>query len=940
MAFKTLSVLLTANSSGLVSGLARASLSVQSFEKQTARAALNVSDAAKGINVLKIGALGLAAAVAYSVKSAADFQTKMLEVKAVSGANSAQMAQLSAKALQLGKDTVFSASDAADAIGELVKAGVSVADVMHGAADATVALAAAGGISLPQAATIAANAMNAFNIQASQLPHVADLIAGAANASAIDVGEFGLSLQQVSAMAHLAGLSFEDTTTAIALMGNAGIKGSDAGTSLKTMLQYLQPQTKQAAAEMQKLGIMTETGGNRFFDATGHIKSMATIAEVLRQSLQGLTKQQQTQALATLFGTDAVRAAAVIANNGAAGFDKLADSIGKVKAADVAKTRMSGLSGAMQNLQGSVETVAIQFGNRLLPALTSTANFAASTLVPALGGIATELFKHPDIIATVAVAYGGWKFIPPLLTTINGGLTTMRLRAMYAADTLRTLGNGSVLRGLAIGTPAAIGGFIALDEAIKGLNENLHSAQLNASAAKSALAGYSKITNIDVTDPAKYAAARQAILGFSKAESDAGKGIREVALAQAMQQSQLDKLGMRFFAAQANVTRLSDQLHISRDAVEAYARELGIDLSGNVDKAQKKLGDYINTQVAGTPATRAAAQALLNEAGGAETAAQKIDDLTNSMNSLAGANATMFGGQLAVNAAILNLKDNLAQGSTELNQNTAAGVQNEQAVLGVANAINQQAQNMAQQGKTLPEITAYVNQQKEAFIQQAKAAGLNEGQVRFLINTLTQLPPEKHTNVSTPGAATSQGQVAALKHALDTLGTIKRVTFLSSGVPDVIGDVSRINAALATIGNSYVVNVGQYGTGRKLIPGAATGMLIGGSGGPRQDNHLIRVSTGETVVPAHLTPKYAPYFAADGIPGFASGGIPVPAPQIPGSGRSFIGGTNITITPNVRVDISGAGADSPEIRTAIRRGVAEGFAEVVDMIDQRVGGRK
>src|SRR5678816_4657152 len=101
---------------------------------------------------------------------------------------------------------------------ELIKAGISVEDTLNGAADATVALAAAGEIDLPQAATISANAMNAFGLAAKDLPHVADLIAGAANASAIDVGEFGQSLQQAGATAHLSGLSCDDLSCAIAAM--------------------------------------------------------------------------------------------------------------------------------------------------------------------------------------------------------------------------------------------------------------------------------------------------------------------------------------------------------------------------------------------------------------------------------------------------------------------------------------------------------------------------------------------------------------------------------------------------------------------------------------------------------------------------------------------------------------------------------------------------
>lgn len=325
-----------------------------------------------------IAGAAIAAGIGLAVKSAADFEQRMSAVKAVSGASQQEMDQLSKKALQLGKDTSFSATEAASAIEELVKAGISVPDVMNGAADATVALAAAGEISLPQAATIAANAMNQFNLSAQEMPKIADLIAGAANASAIDVGDFGQSLSQVGAVANLVGASFDDTAAAIALMGNAGIKGSDAGTSLKTMLTNLQPQTKKQADLMKQLGIITEDGKNIFFDANGKLGDMADVAGILNRSLKGMTAAQKQATLTTLFGSDAVRAAAVFANEGAVGFDKMAQSMTKVTAADVAATRLDNFKGSLEQFKGSLETTAIVVGQIFLPILRKIVDFLAS----------------------------------------------------------------------------------------------------------------------------------------------------------------------------------------------------------------------------------------------------------------------------------------------------------------------------------------------------------------------------------------------------------------------------------------------------------------------------------------------------------------------------------------------------------------------------------
>lgn len=314
-----------------------------------------------------IAGAAIAGGLALAVKSAADFEKGLSNIKAVTGANDKQMEATRQKALQLGKDTQFSAGEAAAAIEELAKAGIKLPDVLNGAADATVNLAAAGEVSMPEAATIASNAMNQFSLKAEDMVNVADKIAGAANASAIDVSDFGMSLSQVGAVANLAGLSFDDTAVAIAEMGNAGIKGSDAGTSLKTMLSNLQPATDKQAKAMKNLGIITKDGTNLFYDQQGNLKSLSDIQGILYDKTSKLDKAHKQMALRTIFGSDAIRAAAVLSKEGAKGYDKMSTAMGKVKAADVAKTKMDNLAGSVEQMKGSLETLGIVLGTTLLP---------------------------------------------------------------------------------------------------------------------------------------------------------------------------------------------------------------------------------------------------------------------------------------------------------------------------------------------------------------------------------------------------------------------------------------------------------------------------------------------------------------------------------------------------------------------------------------------
>lgn len=317
----------------------------------------------------------IGAGLVYAANKAIDFEHQISAIGAVSGASEAQLEALRKKALQLGADTVFSASDAARAMEELVKAGLSLTDVLDGAADATVALAAAGGVDLAEAAAIASNAMNVFSIKARDMGHVVDLIAGAANSSAIDVSEFGFALQQAGAVAALQGVTFDDLTTAIALMGNAGIKGSDAGTSLKTMLSNLQPVTKRQIDLFKALGIVTKDGTNRFYDARGSLRSLSEVAGVLSSVTSEMTAQQKALTLEMIFGSDAIRAAAILTKAGAAGFDEMAASIGKVTAKDVAAKRLDNVKGALEQLKGSVETAAIALGTALLPTIRAVTEF-------------------------------------------------------------------------------------------------------------------------------------------------------------------------------------------------------------------------------------------------------------------------------------------------------------------------------------------------------------------------------------------------------------------------------------------------------------------------------------------------------------------------------------------------------------------------------------
>lgn len=375
-----------------------------------------------------LATLAAAAGVGKVTKSAADFEQAMSNAKSVMDPADVKKYSdtLEHLAIVQGAKTKYSATEAAQAIGELAKSGVTTSNILHGALSGALSLATAGELDLKDAAEVASTALNAFRKDNLSVAKAADILSGAANASATDVNELKTGLSQVSAVAAGVGLSFKDTTTALAVFAQNGLKGSDAGTSLKTMLSNLTPMTNTAAAEFERLGLMTvdtsaamkalrdngvkpiskdsgdlveqlqklaanlsdskegsakatkefynlaaQTGAvhSAFYKNNGQLKNMADIAELLRTHLHDLNGEQRQQALYTIFGSDAIRSANIMYREGARGVEQMAASMDKIKAADVAKQKLDNFKGVVEQLKGSTETAAISLGNALLPTL-------------------------------------------------------------------------------------------------------------------------------------------------------------------------------------------------------------------------------------------------------------------------------------------------------------------------------------------------------------------------------------------------------------------------------------------------------------------------------------------------------------------------------------------------------------------------------------------
>jgi TP901 family phage tail tape measure protein len=385
-------------------------LSTEEFDKALKRARDGMDQTgkksrqtSKDIEMIQNASLGMVTAVgaafAASVGVAASFEQKLADIKSVSGATGAEMEQLGNLAQEMGQKTAFSATEAAGGIEELIKAGLSVEQIINGGLDGALNLAIAGNLQLAEAAEIASTALNAFKDDGLSVGQAADILAGAANASATSVQEMRFGLSQVSAVAAGTGLSFRDTSIALAAFANNGLKGSDAGTSLKTMLQNLQPRTKEQIALFKELGLMTSDGANAFYGLSGEIKGMDEIAGILQNALKDMTDQQRAFALETIFGSDAVRAGNILYKEGADGLNAMWDAMSKVTAADVAAAKMDTLIGAFNEFTSSVETIGIRIGEDFLPIL--------SQVVRQITGVIQSLDEADLANIKTALAFAG-----------------------------------------------------------------------------------------------------------------------------------------------------------------------------------------------------------------------------------------------------------------------------------------------------------------------------------------------------------------------------------------------------------------------------------------------------------------------------------------------------------------------------------------------------
>ena len=314
-----------------------------------------------GSVISKTVSVPLLALGAGAIKVAGDFQAGMSEVSAITGATGNDLAKLENQAKELGSTTKFSARDAAEGMKFFGMAGYDTNQIMN-ALPATLNLAAAGGTDLGIACDIVSDAMTGLGMSANETAKFTDIMAATITNSNTSVELMGETLRYVGPVAGTLGIGMGDLSVAIGLMGNAGIKGSQAGTALRSGLTNLVKPTKEMKATMEQYGV--ELVKNK----DGSVDLMGTM-DNLRNTLGGLDQTTQAQALSAIFGKEAMSGWAAIVNASESDFDKLSDAIANSegKASDMATIMQDNLKGSIDNLKSSFEGFMIIIGERIIP---------------------------------------------------------------------------------------------------------------------------------------------------------------------------------------------------------------------------------------------------------------------------------------------------------------------------------------------------------------------------------------------------------------------------------------------------------------------------------------------------------------------------------------------------------------------------------------------
>jgi len=417
---------------------------LKAVEQKMQAVGKNLSTAGK-----KIGMMGAAAVAPFaaSVRSGAKFQDVLLNIQASTGATSKDIAEVTKASMDLSKSMGMGPAAVAESFLELLKAGMPLEKVLGGAGKAAIEFAKVGQMEVAAAAVVMSDAMNVFKVDADL---AANAISSAADASSTSIEGIAQAFSMTSAVAGLANQKIEDVSAALAILANNGVKGSDAGTSLKTMLMRLMAPADDAVGAMKEIGLTVES----FRNADGQMKPLVDIIDTLNRSMGDLGQVAKDDVLRRVFGADAIRAAAILQGSGVGGFRDMRKAMDEaVPVGEKFNQLMSGLSGSGLKVLAALERLAIQVSQAVAPALEGM----LPSILSAIQNVTEWTRKNGDAVVKIAAVAAGAIALGVALT----GLGVIVSSVGTAIGALATI--GAVFATPAIAAVAAIGvAFVAL----------------------------------------------------------------------------------------------------------------------------------------------------------------------------------------------------------------------------------------------------------------------------------------------------------------------------------------------------------------------------------------------------------------------------------------------------------------------------------------------
>lgn len=710
---------------------------------------------------LAVAAFGVAA-----VKMAADFDQQMSTVQANTGATSAQMDQLRAAAIEAGASTVYSASDSADAINDLGKAGMSVTDILTGGLSGALNLAASDGMAVGDAAEYMANALSMFHLKGSQASQVADTLAAGAGKAVGNVSDFGEALNNCGAQANSFGMNIQETTGVLALFAQNGTIGAEAGTQLNSMLMKLAAPSAEASNTMKELGISA-------YDAQGHFVGMANFAGQLQKAEKNLTDEQRNQANATIFGSYAIKAANYLYEAGESGVNKWTKAVSESGyAAEQAAAKNNNLKGDLENLSGSMESLMISVGEGAQGPLRKMVQ-GLDTLVDAFAGLPSGAQQTIVVMASLAGVFGA---VHKAAGNLNGSTSTMTNNIGLAIDPIQrvktALGSAQTAFDLFKGSS------MSASEQMEAFGTSASKAQLKTAGFKAVgssvmnllggpwgialtVAGVALSAFISHQQKAKEAVEQlQSALesGSNISETIAG-AYQDMSSGGVKLTTWLDKAGISLTdmtsAAMGNEAALKrvnkqikeiDKPGIGGTAAAAIKKALKEeskaydDASKKANEKSKAAKNAVDADGKSASAAKEAASANKDLADSASDASEGIDDLVQALFGLESGNLTADQAVDQLNQKIGELSDTCKDNGVVFDQSgnlldrfSEQGTKTKQALEDIASSAQNAAEKILKQGEStgfssgeIERANGVLQDARDAIIRQAEASGMSE----------------------------------------------------------------------------------------------------------------------------------------------------------------------------------------------------------------------